>query len=439
AGTFELLERGVFDPELFGEFIYSQQTASETDRGTGDQFAVDSEDNFAEVGVRQRLPTGTDVEVTVSQERDTSNRAPEQQSARVGLTVTQQLLAGFGPAVNLASIRQARVGTRASRFELRAFAETLLAEVESAYWRTAFAKEEIAIVERSLAVSRQQLHEVKQRIELGALADSDAAVARVEVSTREQALIDAEALFEEEALRLLRLIDAEPGDMGDRRDLRLVSDVVIEPIPLDDLPDRLRLAQRQRPDLAEARLRLQQDRLETVVTRNGLLPRLEVFIAYGETGFADRFDQSFGNLDDDTFDVSAGLRLSQELGDDADRAANRAAFAGRAQSAAAVDNLSQLVDLDVRLAANELERAERQIDASLATLRFQEQTVIAERQRLEAGVSTSLLVAQAERDLLEAQIERVRAVVAYRIALIDLYLAEGTLLDRRGFSVAGVP
>lgn len=437
AGTFERLERGVFDPELFAEFTYAEQTASETDRGTGDQFAVDSADTSAELGLRQTLPTGTDIEMSVLQERDTSNRAPEQQDARLGLTVTQQLLRGFGPAVNLARIRQARLGTQASRFELHGYTQALLAETESAYWRAALAKEEIAIVERSLVVANQQLGDVEQRIEFGAAADADAAVARVEVSLRQQANIDAEAVYRNAVLRLLRLIDADLNREIDLDRVDFTSRAVAEPLVLDDLSDRLMLSQRQRPELAEARLRLQQDRLETVVTRNGLLPRLEVFASLGKTGFADRFDDSFENLDQDTYEFSAGLSLSRSLGNDAAESRNRAAYATRAQSVAAIENLEQLIRLEVRLAVNEVNRAQRQIEASRETLRHQQETAEAERQRLEAGVSTALLVAQAERDLLEAQIDRVRAVMAYRLALIDLYLAEGSLLDRRGMSVAG--
>jgi outer membrane protein len=33
----------------------------------------------------------------------------------------------------------------------------------------------------------------------------------------------------------------------------------------------------------------EQQRLETVVTRNGLLPRLDFFITLGKTGYADSF------------------------------------------------------------------------------------------------------------------------------------------------------
>ncbi|MDX9820077.1 MAG: TolC family protein, partial [Desulfococcus multivorans] len=99
AGTFEQIERGNFDPEIFGEFEYAEEEASETARSTGTQFSVKGHDAFAAAGVRQQLPSGTRVEASVSHERSISNRAPEQQIARLGVSVTQSLLRGFGPAV----------------------------------------------------------------------------------------------------------------------------------------------------------------------------------------------------------------------------------------------------------------------------------------------------------------------------------------------------
>ena len=53
------------------------------------------------------------------------------------------------------------------------------------------------------------------------------------------------------------------------------------------------------------------------------------------------------------------------------------------------------------------------------------------------GTGTALLVAQAQRDLLAARINEVQAVIGYRIALVRLYQAEGSLLERRGITVAG--
>jgi outer membrane protein TolC len=164
---------------------------------------------------------------------------------------------------------------------------------------------------------------------------------------------------------------------------------------------------------------------------------LDLFVVLGKTGFADTFSDSFREMKGDTYDFAAGVSLRQYLGNRTARARHEAARASRMQSAEAVENLRQLIRLDVRLAANEVERTRQQISASRVTREFEEQTVRAERERYAVGASTALLVAQAQRDLLVSQIAEVRAVVNYRIALVSLHLAEGSLLERRGVRLAG--
>ncbi len=66
----------------------------------------------------------------------------------------------------------------------------------------------------------------------------------------------------------------------------------------------------------------------------------------------------------------------------------------------------------------------------------QEKAMTAEQERFAAGSSTGLLVAQAQRDLLASHILEKEAIINYRKALVDLYLAEGSLLERRGIHLA---
>lgn len=434
-GAFEDIERGVFDPELFTRAAITEEESVETSRATEENFAAQREDTAYEAGIRQSLPTGTTVELGVTSGRSTSNRAPEQQAARVGLTLTQSLLRGRGTAVNLASVRQSRLDTVASRYELQAFVEALLAETERTYWLHALAQRQIRIFEESLEIARLQRREVEDRIEIGVLPATERASAEAEVAQREQALIDARADLEVLRIRLLRLINPTDDGRLDRT-LATVSDPQTEPAPVDDLEERLALAAKSRPELGEARVRLEQARLETIVTRNGVLPRLDFFVALGKTGYADSFSESFRNLDGDTYDIGMGLELSAALGNRAARARDRAANATRRQAAESIANLEQLVRQDVRIAAAEVERARQQIAASSVTRALREEALRAENERFRVGSSTSLLIAQAQRDLLESQIAEVDALIAYRLALIDLHLAEGTLTQRRGLDLS---
>jgi len=430
-GTFEQIERGVYDPELFAGMDYSKENTSETSRGTGEQFNVESQDLAAAAGLRHRLPSGTGLEASLGYSRSTSNRTPEQQQARLGLSVTQSLLEGFGPAVNLVDIRQAQLETRASFFELRGFVESLVAEIETTYWLYVLAGEGISIYEQSLDIARQQLDEVEKRIEVGVLPRNAAAAARAEVARREQALIEVRSIHEERRLQLLRLLNASTSEQFGLT-VKPLSQPRTSTTTLTDLEERLELADRMRPDLNEARLRLEQHRLEIVRTRNGLLPKLDLFIDLGKTGYAESFSDAFKNLDGDNYDLFAGVSFSTYLGNRQAEARDLAARANREQAEVALENLRSLAQLDVRLALNETERTRQQIDASAVTRILQEQTLQAEQERFSIGTSTSLLMAQAQRDLLLSQLAEIEAIVDYRIALVNLYLAEGSLLERRG-------
>lgn len=433
-GAFELIELGRFDPEVFAEGEFRREEQQETARSTGEQFGVRGDESLLLGGVRQTLPSGTLVELGVEQSRSISDRSPEQQRARLGLSVTQSLLRGFGPSVNMASVRQARLDTLASFFELRGFTELLLADTERAYWSYVLAGRTIEIFERSLEVARAQLGEVEERIAVGVLPPVEAAAARSEVALREQALIDARSELRRSRISLFRLIGVSPAE-GARRALRPTSRPSVG-VAFEGVEASVAAALALRPELNEARLRLERGRLEVIRTRNGLLPRLDVFIALGKSGYADTLADSFTELDGPTYDATAGFSFSQPVGRASARGAYRGALATRAQAAASVRNLEQLVELDVHLASAEVERALEQIGTSRVTRELQAQTLEAERERFAARASTALLVAQAQRDLLEAEIAEVESVISYRVALVELYLAEGTLLERRGVSIS---
>ncbi|MEE4240456.1 MAG: TolC family protein [Desulfopila sp.] len=429
-GAFEQIERGAYDAELFAEGRYSRNNDDAAVFSVNERDESDRAVSLS-AGIRQELPSGTSLEVSVNQLTRERDSGWEEDEARLQLSMTQSLLRGFGSTVNMAKVRIAEADTLASIEELKGFINSLLADVEIAYWRYVLAVEEIRIFEESLAVARKQREEIELSIEVGLLPEFEAAAARAEEALRIQALVTAEGILEENRLHLLNLIS--PGsERPDGHFLRAVSEPRLDPKEISDLEDRLQLALKFRPDLGEARLRLRRNSLETIMTRNGLLPRLDFFITLGKTGYGDSFPDSFRTLDSDSYELSAGLQLSRFLDNRAARARNLASFAARRQAEEAVANLRRIVRLDVRLAVNEVERQRRLIDASRATRRYQEQTSVAEKEKFDVGSSTALLVTQAQRDLLRTQIAEAEAIINYRIALVRLYLAEGSLLMRRG-------
>ncbi|MFN2436290.1 MAG: TolC family protein, partial [Desulfotignum sp.] len=125
AGAFEQMEKGRYDPELFAQIGVSREAAGE------------SEDTAVAgaAGIRKSTPLGTTLAAEAAYEQDRSLRTADPDKTRVTLSVTQALLQGAGPAGGLVTIRQSELETRASRHELAAYVQALVAETEIAYWQ----------------------------------------------------------------------------------------------------------------------------------------------------------------------------------------------------------------------------------------------------------------------------------------------------------------
>ena len=435
--TFEDQERAVFDPETDAEVSAGRVKGERLARSGSDteNFTTDAAEGI--ISLAQYFPTGTTVALEAgTQMNDSSLYDDTFYETRLGMTLTQALLRGYGTDVNLARLQQARLETRMSEYELRGFTEFLVAEVERIYWDYALARRQIEIVEESLKVARQQLDETKELIAVGRLARAELAAVQAEVAAQEQALIEARANKESIRLQLLRLLNpAGPGIW--QREVDLIHQPTLPEIKLEDVELYVAVSMRMRPILNQARLEILRGNLELVKTQNGLLPLLDLFITLGKSGYANSFGASIGNITEDRYDALAGVRFNYPVFNRDAKALHRRALLTREQAQKALDNLSQLVEVDVRTAYIAVNRTKQQIAASSVTRMFDEEKLRTESEKLRVGKSTSFLVAQAQRDLLVSRIAEVRALANYLKALADLYRLDGSLLERRGISAPG--
>jgi len=435
--TFEDQERAAFDPVLGAQLSRSKTKSQRLARAGATTESLVSKGTSAAATLDQRLPTGTTLAAEATHDlTDSSLYSDRFGASRLGLTLTQALLNGSGVAVNLASLRQARLDTRISEFELRGFGEALVADIERTYWDYALAQRQIDIFTQSVALAEQQLRDTQDRIRIGKLAETELAAAQAEVALRREALINARSTLATTHLKLLRLLNP-PGPGLWTRELQFEDQPTIPDATLDDVAAHVEVALRMRPDLNEARLRVHRGDIELVRTRNGLLPRLDLFITLGKSGYADSFGRSVSDLDGESYDLAGGLAFEYPLGNREPRARHQRAVLSRRQAAEAVDNLVQLVEVDVRAAYIEVQRAREQVVATAATRKLQEETLRAETEKFSVGKSTTFLVAQAQRDLVASQNAEVEAVVNLLKGIVDLYRLEGSLLERRGVQAPG--
>lgn len=425
--TFIDQERALFDPVLSGEITAERErndgpAAADTRSGTT---------TGAEASISGLLPTGTRLEAELSAARRDREELEKLYESRLGMTVTQAIMKGRGIAVNMASIRQATIDTRMSEYELAGFTQSLVAQVETTYWEYVLARQQVEIVEQSLALAEQQLEETRQRVRVGGIAETEMAAARAEVALRKEALINANSRVDSLKTRLIRLVNPKQYGSADR-EIFPESRPEVPPDPLEALSTHIDTAMHIRPDILQAEIMIQRGDLEIVKTKNGLLPRMDLFVRLGKTGYADSFSGAVKDVDGDSYDVLGGIRASIPVSRlDAD-ARHRRALLSRQQREMALENLKDLVCEDVELAYIDVRRSLQQVYATETTRRFQEEKLRAETAKFRVGKSTALLVAQAQRDLLESQVSEVEAITNYLKARIHFYLMEGSLLQRRG-------
>lgn len=427
-------ERAAYDPIITGGYSRDREKSEIPSRPSRENLTNEID---AGLSVSEYLPTGTDVSLDLSTEQSWSNLYTDDlHESRIGFSISQALLRGAGVTYNLASLRQARLDTKSSQFELRGFAETLVARVEETYWDYALTQRQIEIFLESLKLAEQQKRETEEMIRIGTLAESELTAAEAEIALRREGLINARSNLEKTRLQFLRLLNPPDTNLWGR-DIVLLHEPRIPDVTLDDVESHVDVALRMRPDLNQARLQVQRGDLEIVKTKNGLLPKMDFFINLGKTGYAGSFNNSVSDIDGDSYDSLVGVSLEFPLVNREARAKYRKSLLSREQAEEALKNLAQLVQVDVRSAYIEVTRAKEQISATAATRALQEEKARIEAEKFRVGKSTTLLVAQAQRDLLSSRITEIETITNYLRALIELYRLEGSLLERRGIMAPG--
>ncbi|MCF7922852.1 MAG: TolC family protein, partial [Candidatus Marinimicrobia bacterium] len=383
------------------------------------------------LGLSQLLPSGTNIELSTGISGSVSNLYTDQYAGNVNLTVTQSLLQGVGFGPNLATIRKAELDLELSVSELKGVVEAVTADIETAYWILYLTAEELKIQKKSLQLAEQQLLETQERVNVGKLADLELAAVSAELALRKSQLIDAKSRHEQARLHFIYLIYPDTKALWSHQplpsDLPVIPEDSLDPVTVHET-----LGMKFRPDLIQARLALQQEDLSVRQTRNGMLPKLDIFISLGRTTYAETMGAAVPELNSPFSQLQGGVNLEFALRNRQASATYQAAHVSRQLQEIAVENMERLVALEIRSSYVEVVRTRQQVQATQVTRKLQEVKLAAEQEKFRVGKTTNILVLQVQRDYTASQLEEARAVVAYLNALVKLYVAEGTLLERRG-------
>jgi outer membrane protein TolC len=462
---------GAYAPVFSSELGRSSSATPPQNLLVGER-AVNVDDWFSSTGVRQRrrMPWGSATwSVSWETSRTTTNNPissfdPSLQSG-FQVAFSQPLLKDRAIDAAQQQYTIARRNEESSTLRFREAVVQTTAAVKQAYWTLKATLANVAVQQRSLELAQELARENRVRVDAGQIPPLDLVQAEVEVAQRRENLIRANTAAQDAEDALRRLI-VDPDDASFWR-VRL--DPVDEPAGIGALPDvdaAVARALDGRYDLARAGHELENTRTTVEFLRNQRLPDVRLETSYRGSGLGGTqflrtggfpgvvtgtrnrgIEDALGQVFTTDYPTwSFGIRVSYPLGRSYEAASFARADVERRQAAQHIASLRVQAADTVRRAGRQVHGTAERVAAARARTTLAEERLESEQRRFEVGLSTTFLVTQAQRDLLEAQVNFLQTTLEYQSAVVSFEavqqappLAAGDAVGARPANVALVP
>ena len=406
-------------------------------------------------------------------------------SASLGVTFTQPLLRDRSIDNNRRQIRIQRKRLEQSDADFRRRTIDVITQVQRAYWDLVFALRDQQNQLANLNLTRENLRRVEAQISAGAVAPLERAEVLAELSRREaDVLITSQSIsIAENNLKQLILRDPQAPEWTAQ--LTPTDQPTFDATPVS-LTDALSEARSNRPELRRLNLQSDINRIDIQYFKNQLRPRVDIEATLATTGLAgfptgtvsdvplisgppeastsgfllDQINQlrafqglppatvpsvttgtgvpanlvgGFGrtlrNLFSlDTRNIVVGVNIQLPLRNRTAEANLAGANIQRSQLEASLRLQEQVVEVEVRNAAQAVETARRRVIAARTARENAELQLQGEQRLYQVGRSTTFLLFQRENALTNARNLELRAETDYNKALADLQRATSTTL-----------
>ncbi len=393
----------------------------------------------------------------------------------LSFSYTQPLLRGLKIDNSRRQIQIARKNLSLTDAQFRQRAIDTITNVQRAYWDLVFALRNLQVQRDAVATARSQLEHNKRLVNEGQLAPIDVVAAEAQISTFEQRVFSAleEISRSENNLKNMIAQDQKAQLWGESI---VPTDPVDLVVPDVSLPDALKTAMENRPELQQSNVLKEINQIDQRFFKDQTKPAIDLVGTYGVSGLAGSVSSNIVNpltqssllqrQRIDELSVLAGLEPlpvipPQQFSPDllggygqslqnllANRYGtakvgvqislplrNRTAEANLGRSLVEAERigtqreqLEQTIQVDVRNALQSMRSAESRLKAASATRAANEQQFASEQRKLDAGQSTTFLVLERQTALTEARGLELKAQTDLNKAIADLQRATGNAL-----------
>ena len=433
---------GLYDPILSGRAAQNYNSSPgrlDPTVGTG---IVPGSRTWSEdftLGLSGSLPTGARYELNshlnrlsgeaYSQSSNLWVNLPFQYSSDVSVSVSQPLLKDFWIDSGRLNIKVLKKEIKMSEYALQDTIMSVVNQTAGAYYDLIAARDQVTVREMALQLKEQFLSETKKKVQAGTLAQLDEKQAESEAATAKALLITARSNAEQAENVLKTLIT---DDFASLHSTTIQpSEKLLAMTQVINVIESWRTGLEQRPDYLRLKEELETQNIILKYAKNQLYPSLDVVGTYGRNGLGATTSDSLDTIADGRFPKWGGaVVLTLPLSRKTERANHKI------QKVNVSNAILQLKTLEENIKSS-IDDAVKKVRSNFATIEstrearvFAEAALDAEQKKLENGKSTNFQVLELQDKLTQARAAEIRALTDYNKGLHDLYLREGTTLQR---------
>ncbi len=452
---------GPYDPLLTANVGVQSTKSPNTNQSTKSTTGDFNKVNYANwnFGYQQNFSTGGYLSASFGTNRSDTNQLfalfNPQYSTRWNVNFTQPLWQNRRIDQYRSQIKLANLDIKKNDSQFKQSVVQTIANIQGQYWDLIYAIRDYEIKRESVQLAQITLRDNKKKVEIGTQAPIVVTEAQATMAQRMVDLISAEE----------RIINAENGLralISNDRNAEIWHKVIVPTDAPDfqeykiDMDTAIDTALKNRPELEQIDLTVQQADINERATENMRKWRVDLVGQFGTTGVAgpQSIDPITGEITIDP-KLVGGMLKAYELLFTGGYIGWQAGFnfqiplrnrtydsqlaqvkIGQRQQLMQRKVTEQQIQVEIRNAVQKIETNRQQVETAKLSRQLAKEQLDGEEKRFQAGLSQNFQVLQRQNDLSAAQGVELQALIAYKQSVIALQQSMYTLLEANDFVIA---